>query len=450
MDRPLSLKISVSGVRGIIGESLTPQLVTSFAAAFGTYCGNGRIMIGTDTRSSRGMLTHAVVAGLLSVGCTPVKLGIVALPTLQLHTREARALGGICISASHNPMQWNALKFFDADGIILRPNQFSELLDLYHQGIYPRVDAHAIAQTNTDDSAQERHHKVVLGGVDVDAIRARKFKVVVDCCNGAASLSTPDFLRQMGCEVVDINTNLDAPFPREPEPLPQNIGELCEKVRQTGADLGFAQDADADRLALVSEKGVALGEDCTVALAVRHALRRTPGPVVVNVSTSRMIDDIAAKIQCPVHRTKVGEISVIEKMLECDARIGGEGTGGVIAPCLNPCRDSFVGMAYILEAMALEKMSLGEMRQRVPIYAVVKEKLGCRPRDVSPAVRRLRRFYRHEELDLTDGIKVIWPDRWMCVHGSNTEPVIRITAEAPTEPEARSLVRSVFEYLRGV
>ncbi len=446
--QPLSLKIGISGVRGIVGESLTPQLITSFSAAFGTYCGGGAVLIGTDTRPSRLMASHAAVAGLLSVGCAPVDLGIVPVPILPLAIRERKSAGGICITASHNPMEWNALKFFGSDGIVLRPNQFEELLDLYHQGTYPRVDAQSIAEVRSDQAALLEHREAVLRAVDREAIRGRRFKAAVDACNGAASLAAPEFLRALGCEVVELYCDPEAGFPRNPEPTAESLQELCRRVREAGADLGFALDADADRLALVSERGEPLGEECTLALAVRHVLARRPGPVVVNASTSRMIDDLAAEFGCPVYRTRVGEINVVEKMLECGAPIGGEGTGGVIAPAVNPCRDSFVGMAFILEALAREACTLGELRRRLPAYVLVREKISCRPRDVAPALRLLRYLYRQEKIDLTDGVKVLWPDRWLHVRGSNTEPIMRLTAEARTEAEALGLIHGVLEYLR--
>jgi phosphomannomutase len=449
MDRSLSLKIGISGVRGTIGESLTPQLVTSFAAAYGTYCGGGSVLVGTDTRTSRVMVTQAVVAGLLSVGARPVDLGIVPIPALLLEARRSRAAGGIAITASHNPMEWNALKFLGGDGIVLRPNQFAELLDLYHQGFFPRVAAHEIPELRRDDGAAARHRDAVLRAFDVEKVRARRLKVVVDCAGGAAAQSAPEFLRQLGCEVIALHDAMDGRFPRCPEPLPEHLESLRSRVKEAGADLGFALDADADRLALVDEGGRALGEDATIALAARFWLRRRPGPVVVNISTSRMVDDVAAALDCPVFRSRVGEVNVVERMLECGARIGGEGTGGVIAPEINPCRDSFVGMASVLESLASEGLSLSALRSRIPSYAMVREKLACRARDIAPALRALRRAYRQETLDFTDGVKVLWPDRWLHVRGSNTEPVLRLTAEAPLEADARVLLGGALEHLRG-
>ncbi len=447
MTRQLSLKVGVSGVRGIVGESLTPQIVTAFAAAFGNYCGAGPILIGADTRPSREMMKQAAIAGLLSVGCTPVDVGIVPLPALMLHVRGAGAFGGICISASHNPMEWNALKFIGPDGIILRPNQAAELTDLYHQGVYSRVSAEDISEIRSDASTIAAHHAAILNRVDLDAIRSRRFKIAADCCNGAASLATPAFLEKLGCQVFPLHTKLDEPFPRNPEPLPEHLGKLCDLVRESGADAGFAQDIDADRLAIVGETGEPLGEDCTVALAVYHRLRQKNGPVVVNISTSRMVDDIAALHGCPVYRTRVGEIHVVERMLECRAVIGGEGNGGVILPDVHHCRDSFVAMALLLEALAFDRVPVSELRARIPRYAMVKDKLLCPPRDFAPSLRLLQNLYRGSTMDMTDGVKVLWPDRWIQARPSNTEPVIRLIAEAPTEPEARSLLMEALECL---
>ncbi len=446
--RSLSLKIGVSGVRGVAGESLTPQIVTSFAAAFGTYAGPGSVVVGTDTRPSREMVSQAAMAGLLSVGCAPIHLGIVPVPTLQHFVRESKAVGGVCATASHNPAEWNALKFFGADGTIIRPNQFTELLDLYHQGVYARVPAGEIQEVITDDSAPRRHREGILDAVDARAIRERGFRIAVDACNGAASHSAQDLLAALGCEAIALHTDPEAPFPRAPEPTPEILGALCELVRESGADAGFALDADADRLVIVDERGEALSEDFTIALVARHVLRRDPGPVVVNLSTSRMLDDIAAELGCPIYRAPVGESHVVERILETGARIGGEANGGVIDPRINLCRDSFVAMAWLLEALATEPGPISALRDRIPSYHMVKEKLPCRPRDVAPWLRLLRHLFRDEELDLTDGLKVLWPDRWLHVRGSGTEPVVRITAEARTERDARELVRSVFEYLR--
>jgi phosphomannomutase len=449
MSQP-SLKIGVSGVRGIAGVSLTPQIVASFAAAFGTYCGPRRVVVGSDTRPSREMVNPAVIAGLLSVGCTPVDLGVVPVPTLQYHLRKIGAAGGICITASHNPMEWNALKFCGSDGITLRAHQFAELLDLYHQGVYPRVSNDGIPSVEEDASALDDHFAAVRSLVDGDRIGRRGLRVVVDCCNGAASKASPAFLKSLGCRVVGLHTSPGKPFPRDPEPTRHNLGDLCGAVLDAHGDIGFAQDADADRVAVVNERGEPLGEDCTIALAVRSMLEKNPGPVVVNASTSRMVDDIAAEAGVPVHRTRVGEANVLERMIECASPVGGEGNGGVIVPAVNPCRDSFVAMALILEMVASTGATIGEIREGLPRYHIIKEKVPCRSRDAVTFLRLMKYAFRDEQLDFTDGIKVVWPEKWLHIRGSNTEAILRVVAEARQEEEARELVERAMEYFRPI
>ena len=444
----LSLKIGVTGVRGIVGESLTPQLVTSFAAAFGTYCGAGPIVLGSDTRPSRQMVTQAVEAGLLSVGCTPVELGIVPTPALQHHLRRLGAFGGIAVTASHNPIQWNALKFFGPDGIALRENQAAELTDLYHQGLFPRAAAHEISTISTDGDAIAAHLEMVLGATDTEALRARRFKVAMDACNGAASVAAPLLLSALGCEVVRVHCDVEQPFPHDPEPIPENLGDLGRAVVEHGCDLGFGLDADGDRLALTDEHGRPLGEDCTIALCLRHVLPKHPGPTVVNASTSRLVDDVATACGCQVERTKVGEIHVIERLLELGCAIGGEGNGGVILPRLNPCRDSSLAMSLVLESLVEFGGPLSALRATLPHYAIVKHRLPCPLRAMATALRRMRYYYRDETQELVDGVKVVWADRWLHARASNTEPLIRIIAEAPTEAEANTLAAEAAECLR--
>jgi phosphomannomutase len=444
---PLSLKIGPSGVRGVIGESLTPQLVTSFAAAFGTYCGAGPILIGTDTRPSGEMVKQAAIAGLLSVGCTPVDTGVVPLPSLMFHVREAGARGGIAVSGSHGSLEWNALRFIDAEGLALRANQAAELTDLYHQGVYRRVSADQFSDVRTDASSASRHLRAVTQIVDVERIRSRGFTVAVDPRGGAASGLVVSLLDALGCDVVAGRNGADAPRLPDPEPDEASLAAFGDLVRCAGADVGFVQDTDADRLSIVDEQGAWLGTDATVALVVRRGLERGVGPVVTNVATSRMVDDVAAGFGCPVYHARVGEAHVVEAMKLRGAEVGGEGDGGAIVLRVNPCRDSFVALAFVLEAMAVSGLTVSELRAQVPRYAMVREQLLCSARDVVPALRFLRSLFREDQLDLTDGVKVTWPDRWLLVRPSATEPVLRVAAEAPDEAEARSLVDRVVQVL---
>jgi phosphomannomutase len=441
MRQPLSLKIGPAGVRGVIGESLTPQLVTGFAAAFGTYCGSGPILVGTDTRPSGEMVKQAAIAGLLSVGCTPIDVGTVPVPALMFHVRDAGALGGVFVGGSHGSVKWNSLRFIGSGGLTLRANQSAELTDLYHQGVYPRVRALDVPDVRTDATTIERHLGAVLAAVDVQRVRARGFRVAVDGMGGTAPVPASRLLEALGCEVAVVRrvgpgTLEDA-----------NLAELGELVTRTAADIGFAQDTDADRLAIVDETGTPLGADAAVILVVQRWLERKAGPVVACVSTSRSVDDVAVRFGCSVHRCAVGEAKVLEAMAEHGSEVGGESDGGVIVLPVNPCRDSFTAMALVLEAMAASGEPVGALRSRVPRYATVRDRLLCPARDIAPSLRLIKSLFRGERLDLTDGVKVTWPDRWLLARSSAAEPIIRLAAEAPTEAEAQSLLNRVLELL---
>jgi phosphomannomutase len=445
VSQPSSLKIGPSGVRGVIGESLTPQLVTSFAAAFGTYCGAGPILVGTDTRPSGEMVKQAAIAGLLSVGCTPVDVGVVPVPALMRHVREAGAFGGISVSGSHGSLAWNALRFVSSEGLALRANEAAELTDLYHQGSFPRVRAADMSDVRTDTTSLARHLAAITRAVDVQTLRGRRFTVAVDPGGGGASDLAFRLLEVLGCRVVPVGA--DAAAPASPDPDETRLAALGEVVRRSGADVGFAQDGDGVRLFVVDQRGVPLEPDAAVVLVVQRWLERKPGPVVVNVSTSRMVDDVAARFACPVHRARVGEAHVIEAMKEHGAEVGGEGDAAAIVLPVNPCRDSFAAMALVLESMAVSGRSIAALRAQVPSYSMVRERLLCPARDIAPSLRLIRSLFPGERLDLTDGVKVTWPDRWLLARASATEPVIRLAAEAPTEAEARNLLNRVLEVL---
>jgi phosphomannomutase len=446
MPQRLTLKIGLPGVRGVVGESLTPQLVTGFAAAFGTYCGAGPILVGTDARPSGEMVKEAAIAGLLSVGCTPVDAGVVPVPALMLHVREAGAFGGLSVGGSHGSLEWSTLRFIGAGGLAFRAHQAAELTDLYHQGVYPRVRAADMAEVRADPTSGDRHLRAVARAVDVERIRARGLRVAVDPRGRTASGPTLRLLEALGCDVVPVDPGGEA-CPANPEPDAASLAALGDLVRRSHADVGFAQDSDADRLVVVDEEGGSLGPDATVALVVQRWLERRAGPVVVSVSTSRVVDDVAAGFGRPVHRSPVGEAHVVEAMQEHGAEVGGEGDGGVIVLPVNPCRDSFVAMALVLEAMAVSGLSVGELRARVPRYAVVRERLLCPARDIAPSLRLIRGLFPGERVDLTDGVKVTWPDRWLLARASAADPVVRLEAEAPTEDAARALVNRVLEAL---
>ena len=438
--RARTLKISVSGVRGIVGESLTPHLVTQFAQAFGSYIGRGDILVGRDTRTSGAMLEEAIVAGLLAVGCRPVLLGICPIPSILVKTRYSQAAGAIAITASHNPIEWNALKFITSRGLFLNAQQAQELLDVYHQAQFSLVENAQYKRVKTEPDAMGEHVQRLTAYLDVEAIRRAAIAVACDCCNGAGSVLTPRLLELLRCRTHLMYATPDGCFPRNPEPTPGNITDLCARVKETGAAVGFAQDVDADRLAVVDETGRPIGEDYTLALAVRFVLSKRPGTVVTNLSSSRVIDDIAAERGCRVVRTKIGEINVTEGILAEGGVCGGEGNGGVIIPAVHPCRDSFAGMGVILEYVATSGKTVSQLVAEIPRYEIVRGRIECSTQLAHRVVRELRKRYTGDGVNTLDGIKIDWPDGWVHVRPSNTEPILRLTAEATTREHAEELL----------
>jgi len=440
-----TLKISISGVRGVIGQSLTPTLLTRFAQAFGTHTGSGTIVIGRDPRTSGEMVKHAVIAGILSSGGRVVDIGVCPVPTVQLQVRRRRANGGIAITASHNPAEWNALKFIGSNGLFLDAGQARELLDIYHQGEYTKVNSDEIRSVEAVEGAADTHIKAILDALGPLPPGGRKLRVVLDSCNGAGSIVGPKLLEALGAEVIPINVTPDGSFPRPAEPVPENLGDLCAAVKQHKADVGFAQDMDADRLAIVSEQGTAIGEDYTLVLAALYVLGRERGPVVGNLSTTSALADVAKKFDCPIFLTKIGEVNVTDKMQQQNAVIGGEGNGGVIYPRINFARDSLVGMALVLHLLADSGQTITQLLDQFPRYSVVKEKMVCPSAKIPAVLKMLRQEYEKFPLDTRDGVKVTLPEGWFLVRGSNTEPIVRVVAEATEESKAREIVARVYE-----
>jgi phosphomannomutase len=438
-----TLKISISGVRGVVGQSLTPKLLTRFAQAFGTHTGSGTIVIGRDPRTSGEMVKHAVVSGLLSTGSRVLDIGVCPVPTVQLQVRHRRAQGGIAITASHNPAEWNALKFISSTGLFLDAGQARELLDIYHQGEYTKVGGAELRTVEEVEGAADLHIKSILNVLGPLPHRKKKLRVVLDSCNGAGSLVGPKLIEALGAEVIPLNVTPDGSFPRPAEPLAENLGELRRLVKEHQADAGFAQDMDADRLAIVSNEGEAIGEDYTLVLAILYVLGREKGPVVANLSTTSAVADVAKRFDCPVFLTKIGEVNVTDAMQQHHAVIGGEGNGGVIYPRINFARDSLVGMALVLHLLADSGKSVTELLEDIPRYTIVKEKIECPSDRIAGVLRMVRQNFAEYELDTRDGVKVITPDGWLLVRGSNTEPIIRVVAEARSEERAKSLVNDV-------
>src|SRR5467141_2404638 len=445
-----TLMVSVSGVRGLVGTDLTPEVVARWAAAFGTWAKDGRpsgrravrssIVVGRDARTSGPMFAGAATAGLQSVGCHVIDVGLVATPTVQLAVEHHRAAGGIILTASHNPIEWNALKFVGPDGIFLDGVAGTRVRELAARNSLPRANYNAIGGVEADSDAISRHLAAVLAlrGVDVRAIRRRRFRVALDCVRGAGGAVMPELLERLGCRVAAINT----------ETVPENLKAVGALVRRKKADLGIAVDPDVDRLAIVDEKGRPIGEDYTLAFAIRAVLGRSDGravgrSVVCNLSTSLVVEDAAREYGARVARAPVGEAHVSRKIIELKAAIGGEGNGGVMYPALHVGRDAPVAGALVLSLLARERIPVSELVARAPRYTIVKAKVerGTRNAEsMGKVYAALRANFPEASADTQDGLRLAWPDRWLHVRPSGTEPIIRLIAEAPSSVGAERLI----------
>ncbi len=468
-----SLMVGVSGVRGVVGVDLTPELVARWAAAFGVFLGKGEagrgkgprrthsaVVLGRDSRTSGPMLAAAATAGLVSVGCDVIDAGLVATPTVQLAVEHHRAAGGLVLTASHNPIEWNALKFVGPDGVFLGAEAVSRVRDLAGDGRLPRAGHAGLGQVAPDGRAVERHITAVLrlSAVTARRVRARRLTVALDTVRGAGGVVMPALLARLGCRVRGINLETDGRFPRAPEPTPERLGDLGALVRRAGADVGFAVDPDVDRLAIVDERGRAIGEDYTLACAVRAVLgkreagsgKRRPArppdaptsrrPVVVcNLSTSLVVDDAARACGAMVDRAPVGEAHVARRIIELGAAIGGEGNGGVMYPALHVGRDAPLAAALVLALLAREGRTVSELVAAAPRYVIVKAQ-APRGASLDGAYASLRARFPDAAPDARDGLRLAWTDRWLHVRPSNTEPIVRLIAEAPTRAEAEALV----------
>lgn len=431
--------LSISGLRGVIGDGLDPQFLTEFAMAVGTLAEGGTVVLSRDGRSTGEMVKHAVVAGLLATGCKVLDAGIATTPTCGVLVRHHNAAGGLQITASHNPIQWNGLKPFSRAGAVLNAAQGEELLRILNGRSFKLVGWEKLGTVEVLDNAAAPHIERVLSLVDVAAIRSRRFKVVLDCNHGSGGVATPQLLAALGCEVTVLGGTPDGRFEHVPEPIAENLTGLCDAVKQLKADVGFAQDPDADRLAIVDETGRYIGEELTLALCADFVLATRKGPFVVNGSTSRVTADVAAKHGCPFFRSHVGEANVVTKMNEVGAIFGGEGNGGVIDPQVGFVRDSFASMAYVLNGLASGTRTLSAWADSLPQYTIVKDKLECPRERVGAACAALRSEFGNATAQEGDGLRLDWPDRWVQVRASNTEPIIRVIAEAPTGDIARGL-----------
>jgi len=438
---------SVSGIRGIVGESFTPELLISAGAAFAKYAKYGTVVVGRDSRPTGEAVAMNIISILLLSGCDVVDVGIVPTPTVQLMVEELNAAGGIVISASHNPVEWNALKLINSSGTFLSPVDIAKLFtQMEKTPVFKRWDK--IGSLAVNNEANAIHIKRVLDVVDVDLIKKKKFHVVLDSVNGAGSVVTPELLKLLGCKVTMINCIPDGIFPRGAEPLPENLTQLSEAVIKNKADVGFAQDPDADRLAVVDENGKPLGEEYTVTMVTDHLLLKEKGRVVVNLSTTKAVEDVALKHGVQFARAKVGEINVVEEMKKKGARIGGEGNGGVISPEVHLGRDSLAGIVYILEMMASRNNKISDIMKEMPAYYMKKGKVTLKEgTDINKIFLSVTDKFAGEKLSQIDGLRIDFKkskdfkNGWVHLRSSNTEPVFRIIAESDSAEKTERIYK---------
>jgi phosphomannomutase len=449
MGNQSELIVSVSGIRGIVGESLTPQVALAFGSAFGVHVAGGSVVVCRDGRPSGAMLRYAINAGLMAAGCEIHDLGVASTPTVGLAVRTLKAAGGVQITASHNAAPWNGMKLFGPDGQVVSAAVGQRIKELFEAGACRNVPYGEVGAVRPYDLAEETHGDLVLHLVDGNRIRAAGFRAFLDGNGGAGGPLGRRLLASLAVDTVAHGCDADGIFEHEPEPTAENLKLLCPLVRLEGADVGFALDPDSDRLAIIDEKGRYIGEELTLALAVLCRLRQERGPVVVNMSTSRLVEDIAARFGCACHRSAVGEANVAAKMREVGALIGGEGNGGVIDPRVGYVRDPFVGMAMVLHLMAETGRTLSDLVAEMPVYHIIKDKVAVGGERLPALFEALTAKWPEAKVNRDDGLRLDWPDRWVHVRPSNTEPIVRVIAEAPKADDAAALCREVGGMLGG-
>ena len=425
----MALMVSVSGIRGLVGQTLTPTVALEFAQAYGTLLGGGRVVLGRDSRPSGPMFAAAATAGLLATGCQVTELGLVMTPTVGRAIRDGQYDGGIILTASHNPGEWNGLKFLDELGVAPDPARARRIAEIRAEQTF-RLKPAGFGSIAEDRQAGARHMQAVLSAREVELGAPRGMRVVLDSINGAGCVDTPALLAALGCEVVHVNGAPTGQFAHRPEPIRENLANLCAQVRSSAAAIGFAQDPDADRLAIVDEHGEYIGEEYTLALATQFVLARRPGPVATNLSTSRLVDDIAGRYGVKVIRTPVGESHVARAMLANHCVIGGEGNGGVIDPRISFVRDSLSAISLVLQLLATTGKSVSQLVAELPRYATIKQKFELSRERIEPTVKAVTRAFADRTPNTSDGVRVDFANGWVHLRASNTEPIVRLIAEA--------------------
>ncbi len=442
------LIISVSGLRGVIGDGLDPLVAARYVAAFVDGLPPGPIVLTRDGRTTGPMLADVVRGALCAMGRLLLDGEIAATPTTGVLVRQHGAAGGIQISASHNPPEYNGLKLFSAEGQVISALQGEQVLQRYESSVLGWVDYQQVGTKSMLADTMAEHLRLVLDTVDVARIRQRRFRVLLDSNHGAGSLLGRRLLDELGCETTILGGSPDGRFDHPAEPTAQNLLDVTAEVTRVGADVGFCQDPDADRLAVIDQTGNYIGEEYTLAICLDHVLRQRPGPVVTNCASSRMSEDLAERHSVPFHRAAVGEANVTGMMHRTEAAFGGEGNGGPIDPRVGYVRDSFVGMALILDALAARAATVTELVAELPRYSIHKTKFPVTSERISQVLDSLEARFSDARADRMDGLRLDWPGRWLLIRASNTEPIVRAIAEAETEQEAKRLCGLVADVIQ--
>lgn len=444
-----TLMVSISGIRGIVGDGLDPEIIVKYTNAYADFIGSGKVVVGRDARITGELVNQIVTGTLLAKGLDVVDLGIVPTPTVLFNVKELNANGGIVITASHNPNEWNALKLLNGSGQFMSPDEHETMKKyLDKKSSYKYWDK--IGKQTVFTEGLKNHFDAILELplIDVDRIRKKKFKVVADCVNGAGAYCIPDLLRLFGCEVIEFNCEKTGIFPRLPEPIPENLIETMKAVKDHKANFAIVVDPDVDRLVLITDKGEPFGEENTITQVVKFILSKTPGNVAINLSTTRAVEDVAYEFECKVYRAPVGEANVVKKMKEVDAIIGGEGSGGVIYPKLVYGRDALVGIALTLQHLVEENCKLSELKEKLPNYFIAKKKIDLVNISPDNIIEQLVNKYSSEKINTEDGVRIDFSDHWVHFRKSNTEPIIRIITEAKEKAEAERLSEMYFEEIK--
>lgn len=446
-----TLMVSISGIRGIIGDGLDPEVIVKYTNAYADFIGSGKVVVGRDARITGEMVNQIVTGTLLAKGLDVVDLEIVPTPTVLFNVKELNANGGIAITASHNPNEWNALKLLNSSGQFMSPDQHETMKKyLSDKSSYKSWDNIGKRTVFSDGLKNHIDSILKLSVINLEKIKKKKFKVVADCVNGAGAFCIPDLLRLFGCEVIELNCEKTGIFPRLPEPLPENLTETMKAVKVHNADFAIVVDPDVDRLVLITDKGEPFGEENTITQIVKYILSKTPGNIAVNLSTTRAVEDVAAEFNCRVYRAPVGEANVVQKMKEVNAVIGGEGSGGVIYPELVYGRDALVGIAFTLQHLAEGNCSLSELKEKLPQYFIAKKKIDLLNISPDKIIEQLINKYSSGKINTEDGVRIDFSDHWVHFRKSNTEPIIRIITEAKDKAKAEALSQKYFDEIKSL